>query len=132
MQSVGEHVGERIRFFRIASGMKQKDLAALLGISYQQIQKYETGRDKVNIDRLFEIAEIFNVPILSFLDLSDQEDTSLSHNRQTLSLMHYFSLISDKKTSQLVVDIVKILSEKDQVAMSLASEDALEEDHIEQ
>ncbi|HIF09166.1 MAG TPA: XRE family transcriptional regulator, partial [Sneathiellales bacterium] len=53
---VDEHVGERIRHLRTTLGLTQEQLSSALGISYQQIQKYETGANRVSAGRLYEIA----------------------------------------------------------------------------
>ncbi len=100
-------IGERVRLFRIAAGFKQKDLAAELGVSYQQIQKYEAGKDKVSIEKLVEISEILNVSIDSFFRDISKMDTR--PNRQALTLMKYYSGISRDNVRSLLVDIVKIL-----------------------
>ncbi|MCT4552704.1 MAG: helix-turn-helix domain-containing protein [Alphaproteobacteria bacterium] len=60
-------VGRRIRFYRNALSLSQKDLAGRLGISYQQYQKYESGRNKVSISRLIEICEVYNISPDKFL-----------------------------------------------------------------
>jgi len=106
--SIESAVGEKVRFYRITAGMKQRDLAKILGISYQQVQKYETGKDKISIGRLHNISAALDVPVMSFIDSSEVAD--LSHNRQTLRLMGYFSKVEDERTRQLIVDVVKVLA----------------------
>ena len=109
-KTIDQSVGERIRFYRIAAGMKQKELAAKLSLSYQQVQKYETGKDKVSIGRLFEIAKVLFVSPIAFLE--GLKGIDVTYNRQTLNLMKYFSDVSNPKDRQIIVDIVKIFSEK--------------------
>jgi transcriptional regulator with XRE-family HTH domain len=61
--SADSQVGESIRAHRLAAGMSQRDLAERLGVSFQQVQKYEKGTNRVGAGRLPQIAEIFGVPI---------------------------------------------------------------------
>ena len=56
-------VGESIRAHRLIAGMSQTDLGKKLGVSFQQVQKYEKGTNRVGAGRLPQIAEIFNIPI---------------------------------------------------------------------
>jgi transcriptional regulator with XRE-family HTH domain len=58
------YIGERIREARIAAGMSQKDLANMLGTSYQQIQKYESGRNRVNGARIERLVTALNRPLI--------------------------------------------------------------------
>ncbi len=73
-------VGKKIRFRRKMLKMSQKTLADHLKVSPQQIQKYETGLNRVSAGRLKEIADILSVPIAFFMLIS-------SHNKSTLSSM---------------------------------------------
>jgi transcriptional regulator with XRE-family HTH domain len=61
--SADGQVGESIRAHRLAAGMSQAELAKRLGVSFQQVQKYEKGRNRVGAGRLPQIAGIFGVPI---------------------------------------------------------------------
>ena len=124
--SIESAVGEKVRFYRITAGMKQRDLAKILGISYQQVQKYETGKDKISISRLHDISDALEIPLMSFI--GEGEVADISHSRQTLRLMEYFSAISDERSRQLVVDVVKSLAEKSASCQSSADE-ARNNDH---
>ena len=61
--SADSQVGESIRAHRLAAGMSQGDLAKRLGVSFQQVQKYEKGANRVGAGRLPQIADMFGVPI---------------------------------------------------------------------
>ena len=65
-------IGSLIREMRKAAGMSQMRLADKIGVSYQQVQKYEKGASKLSVPRLMQIAEVFRVPVTAFL-----EDTGL-------------------------------------------------------
>lgn len=65
---VDDHVGARIRLRRTLLGMTQEQLAVALSISYQQIQKYETGANRVSAGRLFEIGQRLGVNVSFFFE----------------------------------------------------------------
>ncbi|WP_375625358.1 helix-turn-helix domain-containing protein [Bartonella sp. MU37NMGALS] len=70
-------IGRKIRFKRTMIGMSQKQLGSQLGVTFQQIQKYEKGSNRIGAGRLQEIADILNVPISFFYaDLSTKENVS--------------------------------------------------------
>lgn len=56
-----------LRALRLESGFSQKKLAGLLGISYQQLQKYEQGGNRLTVERLLQLCDVFNVPMSAFL-----------------------------------------------------------------
>jgi transcriptional regulator with XRE-family HTH domain len=61
-------VGQRIRIQRLAAGLSQSELAARIGVTFQQVQKYEKGANRVGAGRLTRIARVLNVPVSSFFD----------------------------------------------------------------
>jgi transcriptional regulator with XRE-family HTH domain len=63
-------LGESIRARRLIAGMSQSDLAGRLGVSFQQVQKYEKGTNRVGAGRLPQIAEIFDIPIGALFDVN--------------------------------------------------------------
>jgi len=64
---IDAHVGERIRFRRGLCSLSQEELAAKLGVSPQQLQKYETGINRISASRLFECSQVLDVPVSCFL-----------------------------------------------------------------
>jgi transcriptional regulator with XRE-family HTH domain len=64
-------VGRNIRVLRLKKGMPQTELGAALGLTFQQIQKYEKGVNRIGSGRLYKIAVIFNVPVASLFEGSD-------------------------------------------------------------
>lgn len=65
---VDVHVGHMIRTTRRTRGMTQQMLAARVGVKFQQVQKYETGANRVSASRLWEIAHVLDVPVQHFFD----------------------------------------------------------------
>jgi len=75
------HVGGRVQMGRAARGLSQNDLAEALGITYQQLLKYERGTNRVSSSRLFDLARILRLPMTFFFD-GLNEDTA-SHQSET-------------------------------------------------
>ncbi|MBP0445263.1 helix-turn-helix transcriptional regulator [Roseomonas sp. SSH11] len=65
---VDQHVGSRLRFRRVQLGLSQEQLATAVGISFQQIQKYERGMNRIGASRLFELTRVLQVPVSFFFD----------------------------------------------------------------
>jgi transcriptional regulator with XRE-family HTH domain len=110
-------VGESIRAHRLIAGMSQTDLANKLGVSFQQVQKYEKGVNRVGAGRLPQIAEIFNIPIGSLF--SDHAETSSGRGRAStapvrlitdphvLKLLTAYSDITDRAIRRCLADLVE-------------------------
>jgi transcriptional regulator with XRE-family HTH domain len=62
------HVGKRLRLRRTLLGMSQERLGELLGLTFQQVQKYERGANRIGSSRLFELGQILDVPVSFFFD----------------------------------------------------------------
>ncbi len=114
---VDEYVGERIRQRRTLLGLTQEQLANALDISYQQVQKYETGSNRVSAGRLYEIAKHLDSDISYFFE--DLEPTSQStpmphggRNRSTIELVRNFSEITDPQVRNAVSSLVKSLTDR--------------------
>lgn len=112
---VDEFVGERIRQRRAMLGLTQEQLASALNISYQQVQKYETGANRVSAGRLYEIAQSLDAGVSDFFDgLEDAAGPiQLPHggrNRTIIELVRNFQSISDPDVRNAVSNLVKSLS----------------------
>lgn len=78
---VDSHVGNRLRERRILLGLSQTRLGESLGLSFQQIQKYERGIDRISVGRLVHLAQVLDVPITYFFDdLSGPEQSEGAEN----------------------------------------------------
>jgi transcriptional regulator with XRE-family HTH domain len=66
--AIDVHVGNRLRMRRILVGMSQEKLGDRLGLTFQQVQKYEKGSNRVSASRLFQMSEILGVPVQFFYD----------------------------------------------------------------
>jgi len=72
------HVGNRVRLRRTLLGMSQEKLGTLLGLTFQQVQKYERGTNRVGASRLWDIANVLNVPVSFFYEDMSKDTESLS------------------------------------------------------
>lgn len=127
------HVGSRVRLRRTLLGMSQEKLGEALGLTFQQIQKYERGVNRIGASRLFDLARVLDVPIGFFFDdMSPElggnsatrargpgfgfaegqegfEDDTL-HRRETLELVRAYYRITDPSVRKRVFDLIKTLS----------------------
>ena len=112
-------IGESIRAHRLIIGMSQSDLASQLGVSFQQIQKYEKGMNRVGAGRLPQIARIFDIPISALFDAN--ADTSpgksagaapakLIPDRDTLKLLTSFGGIGHRKVRHSLVGLIDAIA----------------------
>lgn len=109
-------VGERIRQRRILLGFTQDQLGEALGISYQQVQKYETGANRVSAGRLFQIACTLQTDVGSFFAGMASEDAGLDDRelaspRHVIELVRGFSRIEEDRLRMAVLTLVRALSE---------------------
>jgi len=129
---VDVHVGRRVRLRRTLLGMSQSKLGAALGLTFQQIQKYERGTNRVGASRLFRLCQVLDVPISYFFDEMPRETQeafaflpgfaevvpeSFGHGpdpmakRETLALVRHYYRIRDPKLRRRVFDLTRTLAE---------------------
>ncbi|HZK91130.1 MAG TPA: helix-turn-helix transcriptional regulator [Stellaceae bacterium] len=109
------HVGKRVRMRRLFLGMNQETLANALGLTFQQVQKYEGGANRVSASRLSEMAEILGVPISFFYGDLQQGDTTPQEQEarermerpETIELIRLYYAIPDLEVRQKFLDMVK-------------------------
>lgn len=124
------HVGGRVRLRRTMVGMSQDKLADSLGLTFQQIQKYEKGVNRIGASRVFEISRILGVPIQFFFDDYDADTgrsygfaeagpddgaamMELLNSPEGVQLCKHFASITDPKIRKRVLELVKSLSDGD-------------------
>ncbi|TCK30037.1 Xre family transcriptional regulator /transcriptional regulator [Ancylobacter aquaticus] len=123
---VDKYVGSRVRMRRMMVGMSQEKLGESLGITFQQIQKYEKGTNRIGASRLQNISQVLSVPVAFFFDgaptmLGDvagfSEDASPAYvsdflaSSEGLALTRAFLKIADSKVRRRIVDLVEALAE---------------------
>ena len=75
------HVGQRIRLRRCNLGLSQEKFATLLGLTFQQVQKYESGSNRIGCSRLWDISQVLLVPVSYFFDEMDKDTINKSPRR---------------------------------------------------
>lgn len=104
-------VGSRIALLRAANGLSQSALASALGVSFQQVQKYETGKNRVGAGRLQAIAERLGVPVASFFEPDHQTDPDAAPNLLRLTgaveLLRAYNAITDEQMRRDVIAMVR-------------------------
>lgn len=113
---VDAHVGKRIRHRRWMIGMTQQQLADKVGIKFQQIQKYETGMNRVSASRLWDIADSLGVTIAFFFEglnensQTAQADSDMMADKEALELVRSYYAIPEAQRRRLF-DLARVLSE---------------------
>ena len=123
---VDTHVGSRVRLRRMLLGMSQERLGDSMGLTFQQVQKYEKGVNRIGASRLFQISKILDVPVQFFFEEAPHSDASpvkgmaeadsetfileFLNSREGLELNRAFVKIADPKVRKSVVDLVRALS----------------------
>lgn len=125
---VDRHVGSRVRMRRITVGLSQEKLGEALGVTFQQIQKYEKGANRISASRMQNIAQVLGVPVSFFFDGSPRDESigmaaGFTDNAQAdytadvfatpegVALARAFASIEDPKVRRRVVDLVTTLVE---------------------
>jgi transcriptional regulator with XRE-family HTH domain len=111
-------VGRRIRARRLARHMSQTDLASRLGLTFQQVQKYEKGTNRVGAGRLHRIAEILDVSVSHFFpdahaQASDDQQSRIVEflvTARAVRLLKAYSQLADPKLQQSIVSLVEELA----------------------
>ena len=113
-------MAQRIRARRLATGMSQTTLGQRVGVTFQQIQKYEKGSNRVGAGRLQCIAEVLGVPVTFFFPESKQSDVDLSMSvalefmttARAVRLMRAYSRIIDSTVQHAIVDLVEKIADQ--------------------
>ena len=117
---VDVHVGKRIRHRRWMNGTTQQQLAEAVGIKFQQIQKYETGMNRVSASRLWDIANVLNVDVSFFFEGLENAERApgkatdlpgdILTDKEALELLRSYYAIPENQRRRLF-DLARVLSE---------------------
>jgi transcriptional regulator with XRE-family HTH domain len=138
---IDTHVGKRLRLRRTLLGMSQERLGDLLGLTFQQVQKYERGVNRIGSSRLFELGQILDVPVSFFFDdlpegdgaaplgspalglaeeragfEHDDGDRLPLEKRETLELVRAYYRIGDPAVRKRLFELAKALANLDHLA----------------
>ncbi len=130
-QEIDKLIGQQLKKFRKLRKMTQEDLAAKLGISFQQIQKYENGKNRITFGRLYELSNFLNVPLSSFVagiddpqtlaqtsDMTDNNQSNIAGydenavtQKETDALLKVYYSLEDPKLRKSLLKLVKSMAE---------------------
>ena len=122
---IDAHVGSRVRLRRTLLGMSQSKLGDPLGLTFQQIQKYERGANRIASSRLYRLSKILDVPVAFFFDemaqgiatsakgVAEKEQKSFEPDRlatrETLELVRAYYRVKDEKVRKRLFELVKAI-----------------------
>lgn len=118
---IDTHVGKRLKQRRMLAKLSQEKLAEALGITFQQIQKYENGTNRISASRLFETAKILGVPVsffyegyknghkplLAVAETAPNLDQDIMQQKETLELIRAYYAITDEKVRKSMLETIK-------------------------
>lgn len=115
---VDRHVGSRLRLLRMKAGLSQEALGARLGLTFQQVQKYEKGQNRIGASRLYQLSRILRVPVSVFFEgLPDDADADVTSpslgflsTSEGYDLNLAFSRIRDPGARRKIVELVQSLA----------------------
>jgi transcriptional regulator with XRE-family HTH domain len=126
---IDKHVGSRVRMRRMMVGMSQEKLGDALGLTFQQVQKYEKGTNRIGASRLQQISHILQVPVAFFFEGAPNVPGGTEENlngapspayvsdflatSDGLSLTKSFMRIKDQKLRRRIVDLVEQIAGED-------------------
>lgn len=126
--AVDVYVGSRLRLRRTVLGLSQEKLGDAVGLTFQQIQKYEKGANRIGASRLFQFARALDVPPAFFFEGLDQPvggpqpgfaeeqaglyPTESGGSRDSLEMMRAFNTITDPAVRRRIFELVKAVAER--------------------
>jgi len=125
-QDIDTHVGKKLRLRRTMMGLSQDAVAKAVGITFQQVQKYEKGTNAMNANRLVEFSRFMHVPVSFFFDglesgaatgMAETEGERFDHNQKTVSdresleMMKAFKRIKEQTIRKRLSDLVRAVAD---------------------
>ena len=129
--AIDEHIGQRIQLRRVMLGLSQKDLAEKCGVSFQQIQKYETAGNRISASRLFDLSVILETPVSFFFrglpgnmpeetrsgrrpsHVSDDNSSDPLDKNETLQMINLYWHLPDRDKREMVLKLLRTLNGMD-------------------
>jgi transcriptional regulator with XRE-family HTH domain len=112
---VDVHVGRRLRQARLLAGMSQEELGTGVGVSFQAVQKYEQGENRLSASRLFRAAQLLERPVSFFFDEipgdapSTNQQTGFS--REEIDLVRHFRQIASEEVRERLLQVTRRIGE---------------------
>jgi transcriptional regulator with XRE-family HTH domain len=110
MKQQSRRIGQIIKEARKACGMTQMKLSELIGVSYQQVQKYEKGSDNISVERLKQIAKAVNLPITLFFTaetVAEEREPYGKMPEDEALLLELYRRIKSRKAKKAVIELLK-------------------------
>jgi transcriptional regulator with XRE-family HTH domain len=121
---IDKEIGYRVRKERISRGLNQQQLASLIGVTSQQVHKYESGANRIAAARLVQIARALDLPVAALLP-EDDADVSIQTrrgDRQALEMARSFARITDPRQRNAVSVLIRSLLNEDDEQILQAAE----------
>ncbi|MFA5123456.1 helix-turn-helix domain-containing protein [Zavarzinia sp.] len=116
---VDVHVGARVKLRRQLLGLSQTELGNALDLTFQQVQKYEKGTNRISASKLHKMAEVLDVPISFFFDGvegtrsdADSADLDMMSRAETISLVRAYYSIEDEAVRRKVIELLRTLGKE--------------------
>jgi transcriptional regulator with XRE-family HTH domain len=137
------HVGSRLRLRRTLLGLSQQKVGDALGLTFQQVQKYERGANRIGASRLWDLSGVLDCPVSFFFEEMDssaanqQKKSDLPPNadigdpmnrRETLDLVRAYYRITEEPVRRRIYELTKSLGAADMPSMKPEMDEAMEED----
>jgi transcriptional regulator with XRE-family HTH domain len=112
--AIDKHLGGRIRQRRIMLGMTQQQLGEMIGVTYQQVHKYEGGVNSISAGKLFEVALALSAPLSYFYEDIGEEGPrrAMPHERMLLEIARNFAEIRSEAQREALSQLVRALANK--------------------
>ena len=111
LHPIDVHVGKRLRVWRTMRGMSLTTLGESVGLTYQQVQKYEHGANRISASRLYQFASLLDVPIGYFFEeVEAGKDEDVSTKRETLQLVRAYYRIESVEARKQILHLVKTIA----------------------
>lgn len=126
--SVDEHIGQRVQLRRVMMGLSQKDLAKICGVTFQQIQKYETAGNRISASRLYELSTALETPVTFFFQglpgtppmetrggkttgrVAEQKNDDPLAKNESLQLINLYWKLPDDEQRKMVMKMLRTLT----------------------
>jgi len=103
------YVGDRFKTLRIAAGVSQRDMAERLGITFQQVQKYERAKNRISASMLYKIASYLGVSVIDFFPNGEGDNLPFASLKGARQLTEHYRALGDQQRA-LVVQVARELS----------------------
>ena len=105
-----KEIGARVRVYRQKAGLTQEKLAEMIDVSFQQIQKYESGMTKLNTDRIQKLADALGISIFAFFEPGTNAPYALTDDE--IRLIESFRALSDTSARQGLLSLIELAAKK--------------------